>query len=167
MTSTLCAATFSNSYIQWRLRYVMLRFVAAPFLCTLDMPVYKSFVLHPWTFLSNRGHWIWSSLVVWSAKYFLCLFRNRFMFVLVVLTCSKHRNKPRNLCVGFMKQTEKQPKHCNSVLSGFLNSRTSDYERLLKKLRRRRKKISCHHYKNTLVQYLCKYISGNRQNTPS
>ncbi len=28
MTSTLCAATFSNSYIQWCLRYVMLRFVA-------------------------------------------------------------------------------------------------------------------------------------------
>ncbi len=29
MTSTLCAATFSNSYFKWRLRYVMLRFVAA------------------------------------------------------------------------------------------------------------------------------------------
>ncbi len=30
MTSTLCAATFSNSFIKWRLRYVMLRFVAVP-----------------------------------------------------------------------------------------------------------------------------------------
>ncbi len=30
MTSTLCAATFSNSYVKWRLRYVMLRFVAVP-----------------------------------------------------------------------------------------------------------------------------------------
>ncbi len=28
MTSTLCAATFSNSYVKWRLRYVMLHFVA-------------------------------------------------------------------------------------------------------------------------------------------
>ncbi len=25
-----CAATFSNSYIKWRLRYVMLRFLAVP-----------------------------------------------------------------------------------------------------------------------------------------
>ncbi len=31
VTSTLCAATFSNSYVKWRLRYVMLRFVALPF----------------------------------------------------------------------------------------------------------------------------------------
>ncbi len=28
MTSKLCAATFSNSYVKWRLHYVMLRFVA-------------------------------------------------------------------------------------------------------------------------------------------
>jgi hypothetical protein len=28
VTSTLCAAMFSNSYIKWRLRYMMLRFVA-------------------------------------------------------------------------------------------------------------------------------------------
>ncbi len=31
VTSILCAATFSNSYIKWRLRYVMLRFVAVPY----------------------------------------------------------------------------------------------------------------------------------------
>ncbi len=31
VTSTLCAATFSNSYIKWLLRYVMLRFVAVPY----------------------------------------------------------------------------------------------------------------------------------------
>jgi hypothetical protein len=54
------------------------------------------------------------------------------MFVSVVLTGSKHRNKPRNLCVSFMKQTEKQPKHCKSVLFGFFNSWTSFYERLIK-----------------------------------
>ncbi len=30
MTSTLCAATFSNSYVMWHLRYVVLRFVAVP-----------------------------------------------------------------------------------------------------------------------------------------
>ncbi len=30
VTSTLCAATFSNSYVKWRLLYVMLRFVAVP-----------------------------------------------------------------------------------------------------------------------------------------
>ncbi len=30
MTSTLCAATFSNSYVKGRLSYVMLRFVAVP-----------------------------------------------------------------------------------------------------------------------------------------
>ncbi len=30
MTSTLCAATFSNSYVKLRLSYVMLRFVAVP-----------------------------------------------------------------------------------------------------------------------------------------
>ncbi len=28
--STLCAATFGNSYAKWFLRYVMLRFVAVP-----------------------------------------------------------------------------------------------------------------------------------------
>ncbi len=28
--STLCAATFSNSYVKWHLRYGMLRFVAVP-----------------------------------------------------------------------------------------------------------------------------------------
>ncbi len=31
MTDTLCAATFSNSYVLWRKRCVMLRFVAVPF----------------------------------------------------------------------------------------------------------------------------------------
>jgi hypothetical protein len=30
VTSTLCAATFCNSYVKWGLRYVMLRFVAVP-----------------------------------------------------------------------------------------------------------------------------------------
>ncbi len=30
MTPTLCAATFSNSYVKWRLRYVILRFVPVP-----------------------------------------------------------------------------------------------------------------------------------------
>ncbi len=30
VTSTLCAATFSNSYTKWRLRYVMLHFLAVP-----------------------------------------------------------------------------------------------------------------------------------------
>ncbi len=29
---TLCAATFSNSYVKWGLCYVMLRFVAVPLL---------------------------------------------------------------------------------------------------------------------------------------
>jgi hypothetical protein len=82
--------------------------------------------------------------VFWSAKYFSCLFRNRFMFVLVVLTGSKHRNKPRNLCVGFMKQTEKQLKHCK------INKSCIDVG----------KKIICHRSKYILVQYPCKYISG-------
>ncbi len=31
MTSTLCAATFNNSFVKCRSRYVMLRFVAVPF----------------------------------------------------------------------------------------------------------------------------------------
>ncbi len=30
VTSTLCAAMFSNSNVKWRLRYLMLRFVAVP-----------------------------------------------------------------------------------------------------------------------------------------
>jgi hypothetical protein len=30
VTSSLCAATFSNSYVKWRLCYAMIRFVAAP-----------------------------------------------------------------------------------------------------------------------------------------
>ncbi len=30
VTFMLCAATFSNSYVKWRLCYVMLRFVAVP-----------------------------------------------------------------------------------------------------------------------------------------
>jgi hypothetical protein len=30
VTSTLCAAMFSNSYVKLRLLYVMLRFVAVP-----------------------------------------------------------------------------------------------------------------------------------------
>ncbi len=33
MTSTLCAATFSNSYVKWLLHYMMLRFVAVPNIC--------------------------------------------------------------------------------------------------------------------------------------
>ncbi len=32
----LCAATFSNSYVKWRLRYVMLRFVAVPHYLSRD-----------------------------------------------------------------------------------------------------------------------------------
>jgi hypothetical protein len=32
VTSMFCAATFSNSYVKWRLRYVMLHFVAVPFI---------------------------------------------------------------------------------------------------------------------------------------
>jgi hypothetical protein len=32
VTSTLCAAMFSNSYVKWRLRYMMLRFAAVPFI---------------------------------------------------------------------------------------------------------------------------------------
>ncbi len=30
VTATLCAATFSNSYVLWRKRCVMLRFVTVP-----------------------------------------------------------------------------------------------------------------------------------------
>ncbi len=30
VTSMLCAATFSNSYVKWRLRYMILLFVAVP-----------------------------------------------------------------------------------------------------------------------------------------
>ncbi len=32
VTTTMCAATFSNSYVRWRLRNVMLPLVAVPFL---------------------------------------------------------------------------------------------------------------------------------------
>ncbi len=35
VTSTLCAATFSNSYVKWCLRYVILRFVGVP-----DLPLF-------------------------------------------------------------------------------------------------------------------------------
>ncbi len=45
VTATLCAATFSNSYILWREHCVMLRFVAVPF--TSDKPyqtnIFKKF----------------------------------------------------------------------------------------------------------------------------
>jgi hypothetical protein len=38
VTSMLCAATFSNSYVKWSLRYVMLRFFTAPWLHPLLTP---------------------------------------------------------------------------------------------------------------------------------
>ncbi len=37
-------------------------------------------------------------------------FRNRFVCFGCFDTCSKHRNKPKNIFFSFMKQTEKQPK---------------------------------------------------------
>jgi hypothetical protein len=36
VTATLCAATFSNSYVKWRKRCVILRFVAVPFFYLFD-----------------------------------------------------------------------------------------------------------------------------------
>ncbi len=38
------------------------------------------------------------------------LFRNRYVYFGCFDTCSKHRNKPKNLFFGFVKQTETQPK---------------------------------------------------------
>ncbi len=51
MTFTLCAAMFSNSYVKWRLRYVMLHFVAGPmkwpmlFINGYDNPTLESTIL--------------------------------------------------------------------------------------------------------------------------
>jgi hypothetical protein len=41
---------------------------------------------------------------------FFGLFRNRYVYFGCIDTCSKHRNKPKNIFFGFVKQTEKQPK---------------------------------------------------------
>ncbi len=49
VTSTLCAATFSNIYVKWHLRYVMLHFVAVPFFLILNMAFV--FYLHSLVFV--------------------------------------------------------------------------------------------------------------------
>ena len=54
VTSTLCAATFSNSYVKWRLLYVMLRFVAVPFFAVfpVEYSAYTRIVAHK---IKNNG----------------------------------------------------------------------------------------------------------------
>ncbi len=69
VTSTLCAATFGNSYVKWRLRYVMLRFVAVP--CHIKVQKVTAYKLNlfyaenltwekDWHYnlsLSNKANW--------------------------------------------------------------------------------------------------------------
>ncbi len=101
----------------------------------LDVSVYMNFCAPgQWTCLVTRvlwcthGHFFLTEPIESGVFGLQNIFYVRFetvfcMFVSVVLTGSKHRNKPRNLCVGFIKQTEKQLKQCNSVLFGALTKK--------------------------------------------
>jgi hypothetical protein len=51
------------------------------------------------------------------------LFRNRYVYFGCFDTCSKHRNKPKKLFFGFVKQTETQPKQ---IVFRFFSVRTEN-----------------------------------------
>jgi len=57
-----------------------------------------------------RQHWNCRCSVIKNFLVCFGLFRNRYVYFGCFDTCSKHRNKPKKLFFGFVKQTETQPK---------------------------------------------------------
>ncbi len=79
--------------------------------CTMWVSVYKSFVLHlEVSAYKSPAHAV--PVGVRSIFFLICfrLFRNRCFFFSCFDTCSKHRNKPKTLFFGFVKQTEEHTK---------------------------------------------------------